>query len=288
MAAGSLLAGVDPLRGVALELGPIWLPVPTGVDWSALLRGAPFALPLMTILLGHELGHYVIARRLHLRVTLPYFIPFPPYFSIVGTLGAFIRLRSPLMHRRMLFDVAIGGPLVSFLLSIPALVIGLRWSTLAPGAGDAVTPFVVPFAGEAIWIGNSLALAWLADLIVGEAGSGWIVLHPVAFAAWLGLFVTALNLLPFGQLDGGHILYALVGRRQRVLALALLGVLFPLGWLWWGWWLWLGVAIVIGRGRLGHPPVLQEGEELPRGRRVLGWAAVVVFLLIFAPVPVRM
>lgn len=288
LAAGALLQGVDSLRSVPFELGPLWLPVPTGLDWGALLGGAPFALTLLLLLLGHELGHYAVARRYRLRVSLPYFLPMPPYFSVVGTLGAFIRLRSPVLHRRMLFDVGVAGPAASLLLSIPAVVVGLRASAVVPGPGDAVTPFVVYFAGEALWLGGSALLAVLASLVLGPAGGpGVILLHPVAFAGWLGLFVTALNLLPFGQLDGGHVLYALLGPRQRRAARALVLLLLPLGWLWWGWWIWLVVVLAIGRGRLGHPRLLQEEVALGRGRRLAAWGAVLVFLLTFVPVPVR-
>ncbi|MBI4538800.1 MAG: site-2 protease family protein [Gemmatimonadetes bacterium] len=288
LAAGALLEGVDPLRAVPVGLGPVWLPVPTGVDWVALTRGAPFAVTLLAILLAHEFGHYVAARRHRLRVTLPYFIPFPPYLSVVGTLGAFIRVRSPVINRRILLDVGVAGPAASFLVSIPVLLIGFRMSHVAPVGGDPVTPFVIPFAGEPLWIGNSLLLALLAPLPSAAAAGSAIVLHPVAFAGWLGLFVTALNLLPLGQLDGGHILYAVAGERQRWVATALLFLLVPLGWLWWGWWLWLAVAVVLGRGRLGHPRVLQDAPALGPGRRALGWVAIVFFLLTFVPVPVRL
>ena len=285
--AGALLNGVDPLQARPLELGPAWIPVPTTVEWPALLEGGAFALTLLTILLAHELGHYVAARLHRIPVSLPYFIPFPAYFSIVGTLGAFIRLKGPTARRGVLFDVGASGPWVSFLISIPALLGGLALSDLVPGYPGA--PFVISFAGEPVWIGGSLGTMVATEIFFpGAVDVESIALHPVAFAGWVGLFVTSLNLLPFGQLDGGHVLYALWGRRQRWIGYGFLCALVPLGFVWWGWWLWGGVAVFLSRGRIEHPPVLQDRIPLSPLRRTLAFGAILIFFLTFVPLPLTL
>lgn len=287
--AGALIAGLDPLGTRVAELGPIPLPYPTTVEWGVLGRGAPFALPFMAILLAHELGHYLTARRYGIRVTPPFFIPFPAYWSLIGTLGAFIRIKGPTVRRSILLDVGAAGPLVSFVLSLPVLWVGLGRSTVAGGSADSLTPFVAPFAGEAIWIGSGAVTHLLAWLRFPDAlGVAPIVLHPTAFAGWLGLFFTALNLLPLGQLDGGHVLYALSGDAQRRVARLFLLSLLPLGLLWGGWWLWAVVVVVLHRGRLTHPPLMQEQVPLRTGRRLVVWACVAIFLATLAPLPVRL
>lgn len=285
--AGALLAGVDPLRAEAFQIWGAWIPIPTTVVWEEMLLGAPFGLTLVGILLAHELGHYGAALTRGIRVTPPYFIPFPAYYSIVGTLGAFIRLKSPMVRRNILFDVGAAGPWISFLVSVPALAVGLALSGTAPGAADSLTPFVIRFGGEPVWIGSSLVTRAMAELFFpGTPGVQPLVLHPVALAGWVGLFVTALNLLPFGQLDGGHVLYALGGRKiQRWAGWGFLVLLVPLGYLWWGWWLWGGVAVVLSRGRVGHPPVLQESVPLDPFRRALALGAILIFFLTFVPLP---
>ncbi len=289
LAAGALLAGVDPFRTRLLERGVVELPYPTAVDWSTLWVGSSFAVPLLTVLLGHEMGHWAAARRHGIRSSLPYFIPFPPYFSIIGTMGAFIRLRGATLRRSDLFDVGASGPLVSFLLSIPLLAVGLKWSTTVPGTASAMTPFVVSFAGTPVWLGNGLLLeAMTAVFGPSTSGGGVILLHPVAFAGWLGLFVTALNLLPIGQLDGGHVLYALLGPRQARFGRLFLLALLPLGLLWWGWWAWGGLIAFLHRGRVGHARVVQPEVPVGAGRDRLGWLVLVVFFLTFVPLPLRL
>lgn len=287
--AGALLAGLDPLGTRMVEVGPVPLPYPTTVEWAILVRGAPFALPFMGILLAHELGHYLTARRYGIRVTPPFFIPFPAYWSLIGTLGAFIRIKGPTVRRSILLDVGAAGPIVSFLLSLPVLWVGLGLSSVAGGSADALTPFVVPFAGEAVWVGSGAATHLLAWVRFPDAlASAPIVLHPTAFAGWLGLFFTALNLLPLGQLDGGHVLYALSSDAQRRVARLFLLSLLPLGLLWGGWWLWAVVVVLLHRGRLTHPPLMQEAVPLDRIRRGVVWACIVVFLTTLAPLPVRL
>ena len=148
---------------------------------------------------------------------------------------------------------------------------------------------VVEFAGQPIWLGSGLVMQGILYLCFpADLGVNPILLHPVAFAAWLGLFVTFLNLLPFGQLDGGHILYALSKRVQRWAAPVLLLALLPLGWLWWGWWLWAGLAVVLSRGRLAHAKVLQPQVRLGPIRTVIAWSTILIFFLTFVPLPVRL
>ena len=284
--AGALLQGVDPLRARPVPVGPVVLPVPTGLDPWALLNGASFAVPLLAILLVHEMAHYWAARWHGVRVTPPFFLPFPAYYSIVGTLGAFIRIKGPTVRRSVLLDIGVAGPLASFVLSVPILVVGLALSRAAPLSFDAATPFLIRFAGQPIWLGTSPLLHLVAGAVGQQVGQATLVLHPVAFAGWLGLFVTALNLLPLGQLDGGHILYALTPRRQLAVARLFLLALVPLGWLWWGWWFWALAAVAVSRGRLRHPPLLQEGAPLTPPRRWVAWAAIFVFFLSFAPIPI--
>jgi len=287
--AGSLLSGRAPLFFQALTLfDGWWVPVPTGLDAGALLAGAPFGLALVGLLALHEAGHYLMAQRHRISVTPPFFIPFPPYFSIIGTLGAFIRLRSPVISRRTLLDVAVAGPLVSFLASLPLLYWGLLHSRVLPVVHDLPGSYLLRFAGERFWLGGSLALSGLARLAIGFSASDQVlVLHPIAFAGWLGLFVTALNLLPISQLDGGHILYAAFGSYQRPLAWLFFLALIPLGFLWAGWWVWAVLVYVVGRGRVEHPPLFDAERGLTRGRRALVLLAAFVFLLCFIPVPFR-
>ncbi len=288
LAAGALLAGVDPLGTRFLVLRGWGVPYPTSLDPARLLAGIPFAFPFMAILLGHEMGHYFAARRHGVRVTPPFFIPMIPTLSVVGTLGAFIRIRSPIALRRELLDIGVAGPAVSFLLSIPVLAVGLALSEPVGGRADGLTPYVIRFLGEGIWIGDSLLVGGLARILVGpEVGSVPVLLHPLAFAGWLGLFVTALNLLPMGQLDGGHILHALSGALQRRVGRVALLALLPLGVLWWGWWLWGAVILLLSRRRIAHPPVLREEVGLDVPRRRVALAAILVFLLTFVPIPIR-
>jgi membrane-associated protease RseP (regulator of RpoE activity) len=288
--AGSLLAGRVPIGFLVLPLFQgWWLPVPAAIDTGALPAGLPFGLALVGILALHEAGHYFAAKHHGISVTPPYFIPFPPYVSVIGTLGAFIRLRSPVLSRRQLLDVGAAGPLVSFAASLPVLWWGLAHSRVLTVASEAPGTYLVRFAEERFWLGGSLAFSGLARLVSGLSGPGQVIeLHPVAFAGWLGLFVTALNLLPISQLDGGHILYSLLGSRQRLAAWLFFATLIPLGFLWGGWWAWAVLVFAIGRGRIAHPPLFNPEERLTRARVVLGAATAVIFALCFVPIPFRL
>lgn len=237
-------------------------------DPSILQRGLPFSATLLFILLAHELGHYLTCRYYRVDASLPYFIPAPTF---IGTLGAFIRIRSPFFSRRVLFDVGIAGPLAGFVALLPFLAIGLAYSKVIPGIaqqGDLV--FGVP-----------PVLRVLEMVIFPGVAASDIYLHPVARAAWVGVFATALNLLPIGQLDGGHIVYSFVGENYTWLSRVAVLALIPLGFLWWGWWMWAVLLFIFG---MRHPAVF-DSAGMNRGRRQLGWIALLVFLLSFTAAP---
>ncbi len=255
-----------------------------------LALGLQYAGILMVILTGHELGHYLTCRRYGLSATLPYFIPAPNLF---GTFGAFIKIKSPINWKRQLFDVGAAGPLSGFMLTLPALFVGLSYSKVVPVAGGEGT----------LSLGEPLLLKLASALVLKRVPVGSdILLHPVAFAGWVGLLVTSLNLLPLGQLDGGHVAYALFGKRKKVLssiflgALILLGVFVFAGWLIWGG---LGLAFVLVVRlkrpaalyrlaiRLRHPPIQDEDVPLSRGRVILGALIILIFVLSFIPDPVK-
>lgn len=249
-------------------------------DWSAiamlwqdpatLLLGLPFSLTLLTILLAHELGHYLACRYYRVDASLPYFLPVPFF---IGTFGAFIRIRSPIYSKQVLYDVGIAGPLAGFIFVLPALAIGLAYSKIVPGIahrGDLA--FGVP------------PLLWLMERVIFPGiSSADIYLHPVARAAWVGIFATALNLLPIGQLDGGHILYSLVGERHTLLSKIFAVVLVPMGLFFWTSWLvWAVVLLILG---LRHPSIF-DSSPLSPGRKRLGYLALAMFLLCFMPAPI--
>jgi len=240
--------------------------------------GLPYSLGLMLILGAHEMGHYIAARRHGMHVSLPYFIPVP--FAL-GTFGAFISLRSPAPSRRALFDMAVTGPLAGLVFAVPALLIGLPMSTVSETA-----PSAMAMHGGGVNVGSSLLLATLASLGLGDNLTGHVVLlHPLAFAGWLGLLVTALNLLPIGQLDGGHISDAMFGqRRSAMIGAAALVALFGLGiFVWSGLLFWAFIVWFIA-GRKGLPP-LNDMTPLGTGRLALGWLALAILVAILIPVP---
>jgi membrane-associated protease RseP (regulator of RpoE activity) len=239
----------------------------------SLEEGMSYSVPVILILLGHEMGHYLMSRRYGIRATLPFFLPFP--FSPFGTLGAVIRMKSSIPSRRALFDVGVAGPLVSFVLSVPAIVIGLKLSHVIPAS--EVGP-------EANRLGTPLLFTLVQGWVLGEVpDSSDVLLHPLGFAGWAGLFVTALNLLPVGQLDGGHITYALFGRRSRlvyVIAIAVMAFItifyYP------GWMILLVLFVLFG---LRHPAPLDDGTPLDGKRRIVGAVMLVILFLSFTPAP---
>jgi membrane-associated protease RseP (regulator of RpoE activity) len=238
---------------------------------SILLTGLPFSFAIMTILLGHEMGHYLTCRYYGIDATLPYFIPAP---TLVGTMGAFIRIKSPILHRAALLEVGIAGPIVGFVLAIPTLIVAL-----------AKSGFVAPApAGAGIGLGEPLIFK-VFEVIMGKTPPPGmeINLHPIGIAAWFGFFATALNLLPVGQLDGGHVSYALFGRVHKRISQALLFTLIPLGLFYWqGWLLWTTVLLIIG---VRHPMTLDDSIPLRKRHSWLGWIALTMFVLSFTPMP---
>lgn len=236
-----------------------------------LLAGAPFALTLIGILLAHELGHFFACRYYGISASYPYFLPAP---TLIGTLGAFIRIRSPIYNRKALFDVGLAGPVVGFLFAVPALAIAIYYSR------------VVPFseAHATIVFGQPLAMRLLVAVLRPGVAPGDLLLHPVGRAAWVGLFATALNLLPGGQLDGGHILYSVASKVHRKITIGVALLLIPLGiYFWSGWILWAVFLLAIG---FRHPPLLNQWERLDRTRILWAAAAFLIFLLCFMPTPV--
>ncbi|HET8655547.1 MAG TPA: site-2 protease family protein [Longimicrobiaceae bacterium] len=288
--AGAYFAGREPLASIPLAVGAWQILVPVWPRIGELVPGLRFSVPLMVILLGHELGHYLVARRLKIDASPPYFIPAPNFLNIIGTFGAFIRLRSALVNRVMLLDVGAAGPLVSFVLSIPAVLLGLHWSTPLGPVPWAGSRFVAVYAGEPLWLGSSPLFQWASELV--GRGHGVLRLDPLAVAGWIGLFVTALNLFPLSQLDGGHVVYALFERLQRPVAWLFLLVLLALGnpqWGgWMGWWFWLGLILLLGRASVAHPPVFDPGTPVSGWRRGVGWACIIIFFLTFSIVPFRL
>lgn len=236
-----------------------------------LAAGLPFSLTLLAILLAHEFGHYLVCRFHRIDSSLPYFLPAP---TLIGTFGAFIRIRSPIFSRRDLFDVGIAGPLAGFVCLIPALGVGIALSKVIPGIANQ---------GD-LTFGNP-PLVWLSlQAVFPGVPPADVYLHPVARAAWIGLFATALNLLPIGQLDGGHILYALSGPLHRRLSQLFALALLPLGWFFWtGWILWAIFFLITGRRR---PPIIDE-FPVGTGRTRLGLLAAGIFLLSFTPNPIQ-
>lgn len=240
-------------------------------DPAFLLTGLPFSLTLLGILLAHEFGHFLAARYYDVDVTLPFFIPAP---TLIGTLGAFIRIRSPILTKRILFDIGAAGPLAGFAVLVWPLAVGVSMSRVAPG---------IAVHGDLIF-GRPLLMQLLEWVLLPGVNPADISLHPMARAAWAGLLATALNLLPIGQLDGGHILYSFLGEKTKLLSRVFVALLIPMGFLFaYSWLLWAGLLFFFG---LRHPSIV-DPSPLGRARAWLGFAALVVLVLSFTPAPVR-
>ncbi len=249
----------------------------TGIDLlkepEKIYKGLPFALTLITILLSHELAHYFTSGKHKVKATLPYFIPAPTF---IGTFGAVIKMKSPIVTRKALVDIGASGPVAGFVFSLIAAIIGL-----------AMSEVVKVTQTEGVWIfGNSILFSFLSKVILGVTPAGYdILLHPIALAGWIGFFVTSINLLPIGQLDGGHIAYALFGEKQIILSNLLIIIMILLGLLLWeGWAIWAVLLLILG---LRHPPVLYWEVPLDYKRRFIGWLAFVIFVFTFIPVPFK-
>jgi membrane-associated protease RseP (regulator of RpoE activity) len=273
--------------------------------WNNLGLGVPFAISLLAILLAHEFGHYLAGRYHKTAVTLPYFLPFP--FSPFGTLGAFIQLKEPPRNKRVLLDIGIAGPLAGLVVAIPVLLIGLSLSRLDHfptflQAGDAVSlegnSILYLFSKYLIfhqWLPTPLNYGGVAPLLYWiryvftslptPLGGTDVFLNPVAWAGWAGLLVTALNLIPAGQLDGGHVLYTLFGKRAGLLLPVILVGLGILGLFWSGWWLWVFLILLLGRT---YAQPLDQITPLDPARKALALFGLIVFILVFIPVPLRL
>jgi membrane-associated protease RseP (regulator of RpoE activity) len=271
----------------------------------ALSQGLAYATALLAILLAHEFGHYLAARYHRSEVTLPYFIPLPiPFISLFGTLGAFIQLKEPPKNKRILHDIGISGPLAGLVVAVPLLFFGLYLSQtdklpafLPPGQsiileGNSLLYLIMKYTvfGQflptpATYGGVDPLIYWVRYFFTGQPipyGAVDVTLHPVAWAGWVGLLITALNLIPAGQLDGGHILYTLLGRKARAMMPFILIGLIILGTVWAGWWLWAFIIFLLGRA-FAEP--LDQITPLDQNRKGLAIFGLIVFLLVFAPIP---
>lgn len=267
----TLMAGAI-ISGVLVRSPEVFLRRP-----ALLLEGIPFAFTLLLILGVHEMGHYIAGRLHHTAVTLPYFIPMPPFGALpLGTLGAFIQLRSPIPNRRALFDIGVAGPLAGLVVAIGAFAIGLSMSQAQQGGGSGLT------------LGRSIFTQFMIGVFQPDAlrqGFG-VQMNPIMLAGWLGLFVTVINLLPIGQLDGGHILYAVAGRRARWIGFATIGLLVILG-VQFGATTWLVWAVLGTLFGVRHAPALDDITPLDPARKLMALATLIIFVLIFVPVPFR-
>jgi membrane-associated protease RseP (regulator of RpoE activity) len=248
---------------------------------TTLAFGLWYSVPVLLILGAHEFGHYILCRIHRVDATLPYFIPAPPNIVLTGTFGAVIRIREAFPSKRALFDIGIAGPIAGFLMLLPLLFWGVSLSELVP----------IPREGDIIYFGEPLLYKFAAWAHFGRIPEGYDVsLHPMAFAAWWGMLATALNLLPFGQLDGGHVIYS-IARDRRHAAILSGATLLAAGVLTFYSLSWVSMlvimvvmAMVIG---LQHPRVIDEDTPLDPGRRLLALFALVMFALCFTPVPIQ-
>ena len=261
---------------VPVELAPLgWLKLmvhPTFVS-----EGLKFAVPLLLILLSHEMGHYIAARRHGLLTTPPFFLPMPvPLPFSPGTFGAVMRIKEPITTRAQLLDIGAWGPIAGFIVTVPTLVAGLAMSQVRE----------FPHEAPLVYFSEPILFKFTARVLFfpGLTGAEDIMLHPMAWAAWWGLLVTALNLLPFFQLDGGHIAYALFGSGHRRWARWLLAVFILMTIFWPGWALMAAILFLVGPE---HPPILYEQEPLDRRRTIIGWTAIAIFILCFSFAPIQ-
>ena len=238
-------------------------------------KGIPFSFTILLILGCHEFGHYYYAMKHNVDATLPYFIPAPPFLFLIGTFGAFIKIKSPIYKRDALLQIGAAGPIAGFIVAVPALIIGLLLSTVV----DVNT-------GEVgIILGDSILMKILTSVIYPGLPAGKdILLHPVAFAGWIGLLVTMLNLLPIGQLDGGHIAYAILGKKHDIVAKIAFLSLIPLSFLSPNWLVW-GILILVIMRTTKHPPVQDILSPLSKENRTIGYVCLAIFILCFIPAP---
>ncbi len=239
-----------------------------------------YSLAILAILGAHEMGHYLMCRWHRTDATLPYFLPVP--IPLTGTIGAFIRIREPFRTRRVLFDIGVAGPIAGFLVLVPMLFLGVAWSPAVSAPSDPEQ------LASAISMGEPLLFQLVDRVVWGEANRGWVNMHPLAFASWFGLIATALNLLPFGQLDGGHIAYAVLGRRSTIVSLATVAFAVGLTFVSSSWYLVTGMMLLMLL-TFGprHPSVLDEEEDLDAARVWIAVAAAVILVVCFTPAPIE-
>jgi membrane-associated protease RseP (regulator of RpoE activity) len=276
-----LTLGFTLVIGVQYHISYQAITLPAGIGFfgflwrhpAAWLWGFSYSFSLLAILLVHEMAHFAACRFHRIEATLPFFIPAP---TLIGTFGAFIKIKSPFSSKKALFDVGLAGPLAGFLVSLPVIALGISQSRIvAKGALQS-----------GLTLGEPLVFKLVSWLVLGPAaGKHDILVHPMAFAGWFGLLATAFNLFPIGQLDGGHILYALLGKKAyyagvvSIAAMALMGIFF-----WQGWLFWALIATLIG---LRHPPIFED-EKLDITRKALAAVALLIFLLSFTPAPLSL
>ncbi len=250
---------------------------------DALLGGLPFAFAVIAFLLSHEMGHYLACRYYGIAATLPYFIPMPPIIAplLPGTMGAVIRIVSPITSRRALFDIAIAGPLAGFLVALPILAVGLSQSR-------AISQVELQTGGPYLEMGEPLIWGLMAQWFGPVTGAEQdLIVHPLAYVGWFALLVTAMNLLPVGQLDGGHLLYALIPRWHRAISFAVLGAMMVAGFLFFPGWVVFSAIVFFVLGTR-HPRPLNFDQELGRGRVLLTIVAALILVSSFILVPVRL
>jgi membrane-associated protease RseP (regulator of RpoE activity) len=267
------IAGAEHYYSFVTGLGAIDLPATLS---TLLLPGLWYSLTILAILGCHEFGHYAACRYYDVDASLPFFLPFPLFMT--GTLGAFIRIREPIPTKRMLFDIGIAGPIAGFLVAVPALFFGLALSNVVKLPSD--------FVG--VELGEPLLFKFASTMIWGSPPEGYSLnMHPMAFAAWFGLLATALNLFPIGQLDGGHISYAVFGRKSSHITLVMVLAAVVMTYFSPSWMVWTGlmIAMLFLFGR-HHPRTFDEHEPLDRQRIILAIAALIIFVLCFTPVPI--
>ena len=290
-----MLTGAEPARPYPQDfLGQVMVALETLFS-RQLFTGWPFAASLLGILLAHEFGHYLMSRHHRTAATLPYFIPLP--LSILGTLGAFIQMQAIPKNKRILFDIGVAGPLAGIVVAVPVLFYGLSISTLGPVTGGLLegnslfylfSKFIVfgkLLPEPATTNGLPLILHWIRYFFTGTPwpiGGMDVLVSNVALAGWAGLLVTGLNLIPVGTLDGGHVTYALFGEKIRKAYPFVIGILAVMGFVAQTWWLWAVLLLWLGRV---HAEPLDQITELDQRRRALGWFAILLFILVFSPVP---
>ena len=258
-AVGSLMVGGNPFKSI-----------------KGLSMGLPFSVTLLSILGVHEFGHYFAAKFWKVKVTLPYFIPSP--FPPIGTFGAVIKMKSSFPNRKALIDVGAAGPIAGFIVAVAASIIGLRMSEVVASGGRETA--------VSLLLGDSLTFKFLGYIVFrGLPDNVDILLHPVAFAGWLGIFVTALNLIPFGQLDGGHILFAISPRTHEILRQLRIPILLLMGLTFWtGWYVWAFILIIIGKA---HPYPDYMDTDIGTLRKIIAIIIIIIFILSIIPTPVK-